>query len=497
MGLGNQIHNITGATLCYVGSDTDFGRRLSLAAMTCKLDFKKNRPENISPLPQTQYQIVIVDSDISPSCQEQLRELEYPETNLIVLALADVTPDNPQSFVTAGDVFSDIMIKKTGQKLLNQKVNFYAQHLALLKNTGAFSSQINCLHKQLHQVDSDLNTQEQVIEKIDQIGQLSRQINCLDLEKIATVCIIEIPKLISSRYASLYTYDQEKKLLRLLQHNHPYQISRLINLDEHNDSPMGVAIRQKGLLLIENFADMDQKATGAIHRQFSRNYHSDSCIIAPLLSGDKVLGILNLADKVEKDSFDRRRDLPPIQLLCEIIGSAMSNIELYEQVQKRAQTDSMTNLLNHRAFYDSLDKEVSRTRRYNTILSLIMMDLDCLKEVNDNYGHRAGDAVLIHVAQSICQCVRETDVAARYGGDEFAIILPNTSLADAMNVAERLVKVVAQSPVSIDGHELYASISVGLGQYQHGQSIEEFMTQTDGALFEAKESGKNRVKISD
>jgi diguanylate cyclase (GGDEF)-like protein len=242
---------------------------------------------------------------------------------------------------------------------------------------------------------------------------------------------------------------------------------------------------------------MDQGATEAVNRQFSRNYNSESCIIAPLLSGDKVLGILNLADKVEKESFDRKRDLPPIQLLCEIIGSAMSNIELYEQVQQRARTDSMTNLLNHRAFYDSLDREVNRTRRYNTILSLIMIDLDCLKGVNDNHGHRAGDAVLIHVAQSICKCVRETDAAARYGGDEFAIILPNTSLADAMNVAERLVKIVGQSPVSIDGHELYASISVGLGQYQYGQSIEEFMTQTDMALFEAKEAGKNRIKISE
>jgi diguanylate cyclase (GGDEF)-like protein len=124
-----------------------------------------------------------------------------------------------------------------------------------------------------------------------------------------------------------------------------------------------------------------------------------------------------------------------------------------------------------------------------------MMDLDSLKKINDTYGHRGGDAVLMHVAQKIQACIREIDVAARYGGDEFAIILPNTSLSDAMHVAERIAELIAENPVQIDGHELKVSVSIGLGQFRPDQTIENFMNETDGAMFEAKAAGKNRVHV--
>jgi len=364
-----------------------------------------------------------------------------------------------------------------------------------LQENRILAEKVSTLQKKLDRVGNNLTIQEKIIDKINQISQLSRQINCLDLEKIASVCIEQIPQLISASFASLYTYDSQREVLHLLQHNHPYSIAKVFVLAEHAQLPMSVAIREKRLLLIKDFSEWECRKKTTITRLFARNYNSNSCIIAPLMSDQKILGVLNLADKIDSNTFDTKTDLPPVQLLCEIIGSAMSNIELYEEVQKRALTDGMTNLLNHRAFYDVLDKEVNRTQRYGNNLSLLMIDLDSLKQINDHHGHRAGDAVLLHVAEQIVACIRDTDVAARYGGDEFAIILPNTSLSDAMHVAERMVKNISRKPVHTDGRELNVSVSVGLGQYHQDQSIEDFMNETDAAMFNAKTAGKNRVHV--
>ena len=206
---------------------------------------------------------------------------------------------------------------------------------------------------------------------------------------------------------------------------------------------------------------------------------------------------MNLADKTDDTIFDSAKDLPPVELLCEIIGSAMANIKLYEKVHRQARTDGMTGLINHNTFYNELNKEVTRSCRYGGNLSLIMIDLDNLKKINDEYGHRAGDAVLLDVTRHITYCIRETDIAARYGGDEFAIILPNTSLSDALIVAQRILEMVAGNPVTIDNQQINASISIGLGQFQSNHTTEDFMRESDTALLEAKNTGKNRIHISD
>ena len=364
-----------------------------------------------------------------------------------------------------------------------------------LQKNRILAEKVSTLQQKLDRVGNNLTIQERIIDKINQISQLSRQINCLDLERIASVCIEQIPQLISASVASLYTYDSQKKVLHLLRHNHPYSIAKVFVLAEHPQLPMSLAIKEKKLLLIKDFSEWECRKQTAVTRPFARNYNSNSCIIAPLMSGQRILGVLNLADKIDGNAFENNVDLPPVQLLCEIIGSAMSNIELYEEVQKQALTDGMTNLLNHRAFYDVLDKEVNRTQRYGNNLSLLMIDLDSLKQINDQHGHRAGDAVLLHVAEQILACIRDTDVAARYGGDEFAIILPNTSLSDAMHLAERMAKKISRKPVRTNNKELNVSVSIGLGQYSQYQSVEDFMNKTDAAMFNAKTAGKNRVHV--
>jgi len=399
--------------------------------------------------------------------------------------------------VVRGEV-GDYLVTPIAEEALHKRLELYLQQLRSLKASAGqpnshLHQQMSQLRKQLLQIDLDLNVQNSVLDKISQISFLSRQINCLNLDKIASVCVEKIPELISARYASLYRFDEEQQVFHLLRHNHPYPIERVVLASEHAHSPMALALAQRKLLLIRDFNVVETGGDLSIQRAYANRYNSNSCIIAPLLSGDKALGVLNLADKTDGASFDAAADQPPIELLCEIIGSAMSNIQLYEEVRQQARTDSMTGLLNYRAFYDRLDKEVQRCRRYGGALSLVMIDLDNLKEANSRHGHRAGDAVVMHVAKEITACTRDIDVSARYGGDEFAIILPNTQLEEALVVARRLSEMVRRRPVELTDGEIAVSVSVGVGQYKADCTIEDFVNAADMALFESKTAGKDRV----
>ncbi len=466
-----------------------------------------NLPENLFSSENT---LLVLDEQTSLP-QKLMDECQVNNNiKLIILALESKGDNNLDLQDIPLNIYDDTIIKTDNQDFLNKRIilfinfirsqtlksNDIDSHEAIKKNIN-LTNQIMHLQGQLNRFNTDLQAQEEVLTKITQISQLSRQINCLNLKKIALVCIEKIPELISARFASLYSYDDNNNTLQLLRHNHPYTIDKNVDLSLCPDSPMAIAIRQNQMLLIKDFKQWSKSEEIDVKRQFTRNYQTNSCIIAPLRSGGHISGLLNLADKIDGPSFDHMRDMPPIELLCEIIGSAMSNINLYDKVRIQARTDGMTGLVNHNTFYNELDKEVNRSKRYGGNLSLIMVDLDCLKTINDDLGHRAGDAALLHVAEQILLCVRETDIAARYGGDEFAIILPNTSLSDALIVAQRLLKMVNEKVVNYDKHEIKASISIGLSQYQEHYSTEEFMREADTALLDAKNKGKNRVHISE
>jgi diguanylate cyclase len=132
--------------------------------------------------------------------------------------------------------------------------------------------------------------------------------------------------------------------------------------------------------------------------------------------------------------------------------------------------------------------------RYGGQISLIMVDIDNLKKINDAYGHRAGDKVIREIGKKIRGCIRQIDTAARYGGDEFAVILPNTSLADAVIAAERMVDAASELPITWKKEQIALSISVGVGQYDAESSPEDITSRSDQALYMAKQAGKNTVR---
>lgn len=329
---------------------------------------------------------------------------------------------------------------------------------------------------------------------LEQITPLAQRINCLDIEQIASVCIKNIPNLVGTRFASLYVLDEANNILHLQKYNHPFLLNKIVSLNQNQPSPMVMAVRSKKLIQV---SDIDKHKTPVIRksqRAFADNYTTNNCVIAPLLCQDRVVGVLNLADKIGGDRFDSE-DIALIELFCQMIGASIGNIKMFEKIQRQARIDGLTGLENHKTFYDVLEKELWRSRRYGGKISLIMVDVDNLKGINDTYGHRMGDKVIKQVSRKIKECIRQIDTASRYGGDEFAVILPNTSLAEATVVAERMVEAVSKMSVVYKNETVKISISVGVGRYDSDSNPEEITNRSDQALYTAKQAGKNMVKV--
>jgi len=162
-----------------------------------------------------------------------------------------------------------------------------------------------------------------------------------------------------------------------------------------------------------------------------------------------------------------------------------------------ARVDPLTGVFSRRAFNEAAETEMQRALRYGQPLSLIMVDIDHFKQVNDTYGHTTGDSVLASFAATLAQEVREVDVIGRLGGEEFAVLLPNTDVTEALRVAERMRLAVASGNLQADGELLRYTASFGVAAFDPRElSLNRFIDRADAALYEAKRSGRNRVELA-
>jgi diguanylate cyclase (GGDEF)-like protein len=220
-------------------------------------------------------------------------------------------------------------------------------------------------------------------------------------------------------------------------------------------------------------------------------------VAVPIEREHKLLGVLTVVD--HEDGEFLRDDVETLAGLANQAGVAIENARLHLQVEQQAITDPLTGLANRRQFFDTLEREFERAQRFGTPLSLIMLDIDNFKQMNDVRGHLAGDAVLHGTAGTIEDLIREIDLAARYGGEEFGVLLPQTNLEGAKNLAERLREAVAQRVVTFGEDQINgvtASFGVASGPRANADHL-DLVARADAALYRAKRGGKNRVEVDE
>lgn len=218
-------------------------------------------------------------------------------------------------------------------------------------------------------------------------------------------------------------------------------------------------------------------------------------IAVPFTSSGRRLGVLALYDRVGTDEFDDA-DLLTIRTFASQAAVAVDNVKTHQEAQRLSMTDELTGLRNYRSFQQGLAIEIERSMRFNRSMALLMLDLDHFKDVNDVHGHPYGDAVLAEVARRIGTTIREVDVFARYGGEELALLLPETDLAGAERLAGRICQMVRET--TFGRERVTITVSVGVAMYPvHGSSAATLVERADAALYDAKSAGRNTWRTAE
>jgi len=217
-----------------------------------------------------------------------------------------------------------------------------------------------------------------------------------------------------------------------------------------------------------------------------------SYVGAPIVLKGTVVGLINL-DSVTPGFFNQIH-AERLQAFANQAATAIENARLYSEIQQLATTDELTGLYNRRKLFELGNREVERALRFGRPLSAVLIDIDHFKQVNDTYGHQAGDQVLRGLANRFWENLREVDILARYGGEEFVVLLPETSLELAVQVGERLRRGVAQAAFITDRGEIAVTISLGAAQMpKELPDLSSLIAETDRALYLAKQNGRNTI----
>lgn len=209
--------------------------------------------------------------------------------------------------------------------------------------------------------------------------------------------------------------------------------------------------------------------------------------------GEQSLGALTVT---RKKRFTARETALMEYMLCGLIYP-LRNALLYKQALQQALRDPLTGVNNRAAMDIMVNREIELARRHGTPLSMIALDIDRFKKVNDNYGHVAGDSILKAVAETMTRCIRSSDILFRYGGEEFAVVLSNTGPQGAMLLAERIREAIAKRHYQINRKPIGITVSQGVACLEDQDEIKTWFMRADAALYQAKSQGRNCVRCDE
>ena len=227
-----------------------------------------------------------------------------------------------------------------------------------------------------------------------------------------------------------------------------------------------------------------------------RNFEARSLLFSPF-KGDVQGGIVLMSQ--HKDWFDRNNDLMIVNLMADIAASSVEKAFLYHLEEEKAMSDGLTEAYNHRFFQEILDNKIAEAQRNDELISLLMIDLDNFKMINDQFGHQNGDMILREVGALMKDRIRSSDILARYGGEEFAIILPKTGSMEGYKLAENLRSSIEKKEfVSPDAVKFKVTISIGVSELlKHADNKRDLIAAADRALYLAKKEGKNCTFVAE
>ena len=284
----------------------------------------------------------------------------------------------------------------------------------------------------------------------------------------------------------------EKRLSLVVTHGYPSVLVENIRV-EPGDGILGQVLATGAPLMTNDAArDFPQCAR-------RRRYRSGSFLIVPFKSGGEVIGAAALADRTNGRPFSQA-ELETLEVLLPSITLAVGRARMLDRVtelQYLATLDPLTGLHNRRYFRESLAVEVHRARRQHQPLSVLILDADGFKEVNDTFGHQAGDALLKDIADVLRHTVRVFDVSARVGGDEFAVLMPGSDTNAASLTGERIRRLLASLslPRASDGTTPKLSVSIGVAMLHAAGNGDDLLADADRALYQAKTAGGDRVQV--
>lgn len=315
----------------------------------------------------------------------------------------------------------------------------------------------------------------------------------LDPRMVSRFIMQRAATIVRSSWWRLYRLDDSRGTFRLDAHVEPGGISPPAEWLPIDRGLAGVTARSREVVHVRN-AERDPR----VDRLMEWPHDAPSAVIAaPMISRGRVIGVIELAEH-ESGRFTAR-DVELIRTLMEPAAIALDNAELFRKLEERTVTDDLTQLYNGRFMENYLRREAKRAVRYGHPVALLFIDLDGFKQVNDVHGHMAGSRTLIEVGDVLRRNVREIDVVARWGGDEFAVVLPDTSAEGAVTMAERIRERISEERyLGSMGLEVRVSASIGVAAYpRNGTDAEQLLAAADGAMYEVKNSGKNGVKLAD
>jgi diguanylate cyclase (GGDEF)-like protein len=322
---------------------------------------------------------------------------------------------------------------------------------------------------------------------LDMSSALSRT---LDPRAVADLMAAHLAQAVGADQAQISDWDRANDRLRTLG---CYPVSTRAEMDDFyplGDYPMTRRVLEAGVIEVVDAesADADEAEARLLRHDGMRGL-----VMLPLVVNDEAIGLVELASAGRPTSDPGCITLA--RTMAHEAAMALENARMYETARNLADRDPLTGFYNHRYLQQRLAEEVVRAVRTRQPVSVVMLDLDDFKLVNDSFGHLYGDGVLVHVAARVRSVLRASDIAARYGGDEFALILPDTDRDAATQATERLLAAFRESPFAADGRQPFpVGVSIGISTHPaDGRSATELIATADQRLYAAKNAGGNRI----